>query len=197
MAGIMSFAETMSGFFSPSSEDPTRGHRIGRSRNLAWQSNLLIRVDDMDRFIDEPDHEAAIEGRFTAATLGEDMEVRDGRFNLFRREEGGMRQMLYRYSFSAGGAPFQLHGRKEIEHGLFEFDAIEDMTTLFTQILRGGPNGRVYGAGILRFHLRDLPHLLSSIQTPQHEGLERVKIVSKFFRFAYGELADTYLFNFR
>ena len=196
MSGQLTFDETMSGFDSPASTEPIRGYRLGRQQGLAIRGDFRISVEDMDRFIDSPEHEADLFGAFTAPGLGEDLEVVGGRFKLFRQDEGGVREMIYQFGFEAEGGRFLLAGRKEIVDDPMALDAIEDMTTLFVRIYRGDTESpsSVAGAGILRFHLHNLPGLLGSIRTPQDKDLDRLKVIHRFFGFVYGELAQTYLF---
>lgn len=195
MAGRMTFDESMSGYYSPLSAEPSRGFRIGQRNDSFMRGDFRITIDDMDTFVGDSDHEASLEGTITAKGLGEDLPIRDGRFNLFRKDEHGVRQMIYRFNFSAGQADFHFDGRKEIGDDHLALDAVSDMTTLFSRIFTSPKPEEIapWAAGIIRFHLRDLPHLLRSIQTPDDTGFHRLAVVRKFFRFAYGELANTYL----
>lgn len=199
MSGAMSFDETMSGFYSFGSNEPSRGFRLGRQQNHAVQVALRISINDVDEFVRDAAHEAELDGVLTAVGLGEDLEITKGRFNLFRRGGTGVRYMMYRFGFESAGEEFFFDGRKEILDDPSALDAIEDMTTLYTRILRGtSPTAKdVAGAGILRFHLRNLPLLVTSIQTPGSNAIERLRIVHKFFGFAFGELAQTYLFGLK
>lgn len=195
MAGRMTFDESMSGYYSPLSTEPSRGFRLGQRNDSFMRGDFHIAIDDMDTFVGDSNHEASLEGTITAKGLGEELPIRDGRFNLFRKDEQGVRQMIYRFNFSAGQADYHFDGRKEIGDDRLALDAFEDMTTLFSRIFHlPKPEGNSpWAAGIIRFHLRELPHLLGSIQTPDDTGLHRLAVVKKFFEFAYGELANTYL----
>jgi len=194
MADTMTFDERMSGFYSPLTTEPSRGYRLGQRSDSYIHGQFRVTIEDMDRFVEDADHEAALEGNVTVKDLGEEVPLSDGRFNLFRRSVGDVRQMIYRFDFSVGGVAFHVDGRKEIVDEPLALDAIEDMTTLYTRIYRGAPPaGDLWAAGIMRFHLGDLPMLLRSIQTPGATGAQRLAIIRKFFAFAYGELSRTYL----
>ena len=199
MSGILTFDETMSGFYSPLSNEPSRGFRIGRLKNYFISGDFRITISNMDEFTNNPAHEAKLDGALTAAGIGEDLAISNGKFNLFRKGQGGIRQMSYSFDFRHDDEPYRFEGHKEIIDDPTALDAIEDMTTLYFRIYRGtsaAPDA-VVGAGILRFHLRDLPLLVASIQTPEDDGLARHTVVHKFFGFAFGELAQTFLFGFK
>ena len=70
MPDEMTFDETMTGFYSPASDEPSRGFRVGRQENRFIRGDFHVSIRDMDAFFGQPDHQADLTGTVTAAGLG-------------------------------------------------------------------------------------------------------------------------------
>ena len=72
---------------------------------------------------------------------------------------------------------------------------LEDLTCLFTRIYKGdSADGPPFGSGILHFKLLDLPSMLFSFKVTNASSLgDKIKAISQFYLFCYGEIGDTYL----
>ncbi len=130
--------------------------------------------------------------------LGDNLPIRNGRFNLFRIDAAtGERRMEYVFDFTgADGVAYSLNGHKKIvdDPGL---DVVDDMTHLFSQITREGSAEPLY-TGELVFNLKDAPSLVASMTV---EGAtswrQKVAAYTAFASFAFGALRDTYLADLR
>jgi predicted patatin/cPLA2 family phospholipase len=200
VATTMEFTEEMQGFVSMGATDPHDGSRLGRERKSLCSVHLVVKIDDIDRFVVQPEHEARLEGTVTFEPLGTALAVRDGVFNLFVDADGdpSEKRMKYRIPFiDAEGQPYTLLGEKVI-HDDPGFDAWEDTTTLFTQIVRGTVDPAisapldVVAAGILRLRLRDLMAQLATFRSSGASTKDQATAFARFGRLFVGHLWDVY-----
>lgn len=196
------FTETMKGFVTFGATDYDRGYRRGRADHTACAFRLTITMEDIDRFITDPDHEAAATGYVEGEAWGGRQPVERGIFNLFVRDDSATRTMRYRLFFhDADGAPRTLVGFKEIKDDP-GFDAWADTTTLFTRILDGhaGPDEEdaadVLAAGILRIHLTDFLEQLTTFRADGPSLAARTSARLRFGQFFLGKLWDVYAREF-
>jgi predicted alpha/beta hydrolase len=108
-----------------------------------WQGtpcafHLDLRVDDVERFFTDDDHEASCAGWIDCDGLGERMAITEGSFNLLVADgDPRRREMRYRlFADDAQGRPFTLAGVKYVEDGWFR-DTWVDTTTLLTRLYTG------------------------------------------------------------
>ncbi len=93
----VSFTEEMKGYATFGETDYDRGFRQGKQDDTFIMFHLTITVDDVDRFVADPQHEASAVGYVRCPALGEDMPVEKGVFNLFVDRTGRLdKRMLYR-----------------------------------------------------------------------------------------------------
>ncbi len=200
VAGL-SFSEAMSGYLDMGSKDPREGERRGKEEFSDAILDNHIAIDNVRKFKQTATHEADLEGTFTYAPLGINMNMVDGKFNLFIKDEAtGDREMLYKFVFVAdNGKQYFFHGVKYIEQKMYgfrdPFEPLRDMTTLFTKIHEGDSgDGKVIAAGIIRFHLKNLPELVGSIEiSGTDDKIVKKRAVIDFFGFVLGQLGSTYL----
>ena len=163
--------------------------------------DVQIRIDDLPRFLRQPDHTATLTGTVTFAALGGTFPIRNGRFNLFQVDpQAGMRQMVYEFTFTAAdGHDYHLHGHKEIFDDRGDFDLMEDMTRLYTRLHRGrDASGEVYGTGELYFKLMDAPAMAASMEVLGAKSWrQRLAAYTAFASFAFGALREEYLRDVR
>ena len=196
----LSFTEEMRGHLTlDATESGT-----GAARETDVTVHLTITIDDVHRFVTEPDHLATVEGRIESEALGWSRTVREGSFNLFvPGSDAGSRRMTYRLVFDdAEGNTRTLVGHKEVrdDPGL---DAWRDTTTLFARLLDGeveapppdGPDGErapAAGAGELRIAWADLMIQLTTFRTTGPDGAQALY---RFGRFFFGQVWDVYGFG--
>jgi hypothetical protein len=108
-----------------------------------WQGtpcsfHIDVRVDDVERFFSDDEHEASCTGFVDCDGLGERMAIERGTFNLLVAG-GGPRRRELRYRLFArdrAGREVTLAGFKNVEDGWFR-DTWVDTTTLFTRLYAG------------------------------------------------------------
>ncbi|MEU7881799.1 GMC oxidoreductase [Microbispora bryophytorum] len=157
---------------------------------------ITITIDDIDRFLTEPEHEARAEGWIEADLCGGRRPIAGGSFNLFvPGETAGQRRMCYRLRFwDADGRPRTLAGHKEILPGA-PTRLWLDTSTLHARLLEGhveedgDDDATVVAAGTLRILPSDLVRMLTTFRTAGPDG---TAAVTRFCRFFLGELWEVY-----
>jgi len=190
------FSERMSGYLTEGKMDFEQGERAGEQQNKPCAFDVTIHIEDVEDFTKLSGRRAQLTGTVSYPPLGKNLPIRDGVFGLFRPDPAtAKRHMTYSFGFTGDdGKEYFLSGYKEIYDDP-KFDVLEDTTKLFTRVYRGNSeDGPIYGAGILHFKMWSLPSMLFSFEvTGTHNPLAKIKAVSQFFSFCYGELRDTYL----
>ncbi len=191
----LSFTEEMSGMCTPKARlGALRTAGQGPQEPIAFR--LTITADDVERFLDDPEHCARAEGWIEAASFGGRRHVQRGWFNLFAPDGApDLRLMRYRLQFDdASGQPRTIIGHKDIWHGppsriwpdtstlhfsLFEGHVAEDETD----------ENRVLATGTLHLRLTGFARELTTIRT---KGPHSAIALERFGRFFAGQLWDVY-----
>ena len=133
----LSFSEEMSGTCFPGASNggPPAVARL-LQEPLAFR--LTITADDLERFLDEPEHSARAEGWIDAESIGGRRQIQRGWFNLFAPTGVPDRRLMwYRLQFdSALGQPRTLIGWKNVWHGALT-RIWPDTSTLYFRLLAG------------------------------------------------------------
>lgn len=196
----LSFTEVMKGYFDPQATDPCEGERNGREVDGRISFQVTIQIDDLDRFIREPEHCARATGWVDARGLGGRLPLTKGTFNLFvtQEQEGpddpAQKKMVYELAFTLpSGEEVLLHGAKIVvdDPGL---DVWEDLTRLEFVLKQNGNGGpRSCGAGVLRIGAFDFMRQLTTFRvTHTHSPVESVQVLTRFGRFFIGQAWDVY-----
>lgn len=192
----LSFAEKMAGFLFPG-EDFSLGEKRGEEEKRYVSFEVTITIEDIEKFCRISGKKAKLSGFISSRELGDRLPIRRGEFSLFVLDrEKGQRRMTYSFCFKGvKGEKYFFYGYKIIHHDPQRIDFEEDLTTLFTRIYKGSsPKGEIIGSGIMRFRLSSLPAMFVSCKlTPAQPLWQKIRILSKFFYFCYGEIRDTYL----
>jgi cholesterol oxidase len=150
----------------------------------------------VNRFIANPNHEAAAEGYVHCDALGGRLPVETGVFNLFvHADDPTRKKMLYRLLLkNVKGEKFTLSGYKDIQDdpGL---DVWQDTTTLFTTIYRGHvteAKAQVIAAGIIHIHLLDFLRQLTTFKVEGPTLADRAAAMTRFGQLFLGSLWDVY-----
>jgi hypothetical protein len=191
----MSFSEDMKGNFAFGDLPYAQAEQIGKQRNQAISFHANMKIDNMDRFLNSPGHEARIEGYINYPPLGGQLPITSGKFNLFAVDpDTGDRQMRYQITFKGkDGKTYLLDGIKNIKDEA-GFDVFSDNTTLFTKIYEGGTtSGRVVSTGVMHISLWDTLRLVQSINVQAPDQTTKLKALSGFGKFFMGTLFYEYV----
>jgi len=195
----LQFSESMRGFVSWNAKDFQEGFEAGRKSGMALECRLTIRIDGVNRFVVNPDHDAEATGTIHCEEFGGAREIEGGRFNLFvDAGDPAHKTMNYRLKFrDAAGSLFTLSGYKEIKDDP-GFDVWSDTTTLYTRIFAGDVspqaegNARVAAAGIIRISIPDLMKQLTTFRAEGPTLADRTAALGRFGRFFLGSLWDVF-----
>jgi len=179
------FRERMAGPLSVGATDPRLGGQQGRSAGTTFVADLRVSIPDLAACVRDPQHAARLSGTATFPGLATAQPIHDGQLLLYIADvAAGAKLMHYRFGFrSDAGAEFFLDGNKVLHT---PGASPREQVTLYTQIHEGGPDGPVWGAGVLVFRLRDLPTFLWSMRA---SGASRFHGLRTFLGFAMRELA--------
>lgn len=197
----VSFTEDMAGHVGIGESDYRKGQRRGRVEDTDLMFRLTITVDDLARFVVDPDHLARAEGYVVCEALGGQLPVERGRFNLFvNQDDPADKRMLYELWFRDGsGRPLTLVGHKVI-HDHPGWDLWTDTTTLFTRVLDGhvplaeaeGGGATVVAAGIIRISPLAFARQLTTFRSTAPGPFGPIAGLVRFGRLFIGSLWDVY-----
>jgi pimeloyl-ACP methyl ester carboxylesterase len=190
----ITFRETMAGGFALDEADPAAGDEKGKRAGTILAMQATISIQDLDRFIDDPDHVGQLNGTIDYPPFGENIPSKGGVFNLFSPTDNPqLKLMVYEMAFEQGGQDYYLAGKKEVKNDPI-FDLWKATTTLFTQLHRGSDkSGPVIGAGILTLGAADLVKMISTMRALNAASTTKAaNAVMKFGSFFLGELWNTY-----
>lgn len=189
------FKETMAGGFCLGAEEPKQGNSLGKHKGLELAMHAQVDIDDMDGFINDPNHSGRLSGSVDFTQMGMGMQASAGVFNLFYPDDQpDTKLMVYELGFTYQEQDYYLAGKKEVRDDP-GFDLWSDTTTLFTCLHEGNDkSGPVVGAGILTLGVKDLLKLVSTVTVVNAESnIDKVATVAKFGQFFMGELWDSYV----
>lgn len=187
--GVLRFTEALSGYMA-AAEDHEIGYRAGRAAGARVRYRATCRIDDLDAFLHDPQHAAAMTGVVEVAGLDQGMAIEEGRIELFCRRES-RKVIAYHLPFRQAERRYLLRGVKRIEDDS-GFDVWKDMTTLYAELLdlSSAPDGPPMAVGILR--IGPLAALRMGF-TFRGGGLAATAVASlRFLLFASRELRETY-----
>jgi len=188
------FRETMEGTFALGATDPEAGADQGKADGHELALHATITIDDIDRFIDDPDHAGRLDAHVDFTPFGEGLPGHRGVFNLFAPSDvPDEKWMVYEVAFRHEGQEYYLAGKKHV-HDDPGFDLWSDTTTLYTRLHEGSDaSGPVVGAGVLRLGVDDLIRLVSTMRATNADSVaEKTRALTAFGRFFLGELWEQY-----
>jgi predicted acylesterase/phospholipase RssA len=192
--GIM-FREQMAGSFSLGCADAEAGAKQGKSSGSILTMRATVWIQDLERFLSEPDHPGGLTGEIDFEPLGRNMASKSGVFNLFSPSgDSGVKYMVYEMGFQCGGQDYYLAGKKLVRNDPV-WDMWSETTTLYTVLHEGtGSAGTVVGAGILHLSLLGLLKMVPSMSvTNASTPAQKAAALERFGRFFAGQLYDSYI----
>lgn len=190
----ITFSETMSGPFALEISDPNQLEQANSNSISHLSMHATIDIDDIDRFVSDPNHSGSLKGHIDFTPLGKNLPSTKGVFNLFAPVGSSKEtRMIYELGFEANGKSYYLAGHKIVRDDP-GFDLWSDTTTLYTTLYEGSDKtGKAIGAGILKLGMTDLMKLVSTMRATNTDSLgDKAAAVAKFGKFFMGELWQTY-----
>ena len=195
------FSETLKGYVAFGAEDYQQGFENGREQNNRIEVELHTHVEDVDRFITMPEHEARVEGSVVCDKLGGKSEFDRGTFQLFVDQgDPARKKVIYECVFrDRNGCSYTLHGFRDL-HAHSEHETTGDPAVLLVALLAGdapyGQDGRpALAMGLLRAGTIDFLKHIASFQAEGTTLTGRVEALSRFGAFYLGRLWDVYARN--
>jgi predicted acylesterase/phospholipase RssA len=159
-------------------------------------ARLRIEVEDVGRFLTDPEHQAAISGTIESEALGGTARVEEGSFNLFTYAANPWaRTMRYRLRFrDPAGHPLVLEGEKYVPGGP-AFKPWHDTTTLYTRVQASDDDGRAarVATGEIRVTPLSLLRQLTTLRASGRGPLGDVGLVLRFLVYFVGVCLRVYL----
>ena len=193
------FIEVLKGYVGFGATDYRLGLDQGSRENSSLELQLAVDIEDVDRFVTMPEHEASIGGAIVCERLGGKLPVVRGTLNLFIDQGDPTRKKVtYRISFSdASGNPFTLSGLKELREDPGD-NALREPTTVLIEIWRGSStpplneSTEVAAMGIVRVGTLDLLKQLITFRVQGPTLADRVSTLTRFGAFYFGRVWDVY-----
>lgn len=166
------FRETLRGYFAFGESDPASGYREGRQGDSTLRARLSVVIDDLERFLRDPSHSAALSGTIDCPELGGSLAIASGTLSLFPDDTpGAPKRMCYRILFRDGaGQPLTLVGTKVLA-GAPGPAVWRETTTLALRLVAGheaacadDPDALV-AAGLLRISTWGVARMLLSLSS--------------------------------
>ena len=188
--GGVTFHETMAGGFTLGATDPETGARS----NTQLAMHATIQIDDIARFVSDPQHKAGLSGTIDFAPFGSGLVAPSGVFGLFSPSgDPALTYMVYELAFEHAGQPYYLAGKKHVQLGA-PWKLWSETTTLYTTLHAGrDASGPVVGAGVLSLGVGALMSLLGTLRGSGSGTGQRIGAVLSFFRYFSAELMRTYV----
>ncbi len=189
----LTFNETMQGGFALGATDPEAGAEQGNAAGTSLVMHATVQIDDLDRFLNVPEHPGGLSGTIDFAPIGNGIPASKGVFNLLEPEAGvpHVKLFVYELAFAHGGHSYYLSGRKYVrEHG----NPFKETTTLYTTLHDGSDNsGPIVGAGVLTLNLADLIRMLGTVRVHNASSkADALAALERFGEFFLGEMWDSY-----
>lgn len=196
--------EWMKGFVGRGATDSDAGFIAGLTENTPFMHEVKIRIDDIDRFVEEPTHTASMDGYIDCPLFGGKRSFTGGMFNmLVDTANPGLKVMLYRMPFlDPNGQPHTALGNKTINDDR-ALDLLHDIMTLTVAVFAGDVPGPLVSTpamgpadvpataearGVLHIEWRDGIRSGMSFESPGSTSIEKDAAIFKFGKFYMGRL---------
>lgn len=103
----ITFRETMAGGFTLGETDPNAGSEQGKNNGHILAMHATITIQDLNRFIADPEHPGQHNGVVDFVPFGENIPATTGVFNLFSpTDQPGLKLLVYEMGFTANGQSY-------------------------------------------------------------------------------------------
>jgi predicted acylesterase/phospholipase RssA len=180
------FSEKLNGFVGFGGTDFEAAFEQGRTENTSIAIHLDVAIEDLDAFLDLPEHRARLRGTIECDRLGGKLPIDRGSLQVFV-DSGDPTQKQTRYEISfrdKSGGYVSLTATKNLVN---QSNAGRELSTA-TVALSGGADG----AGIVRSSLLDDIEQMSSVRVDAPSATARAHALARFGAFYFGRLWDVY-----
>jgi hypothetical protein len=200
----LEFTEQMRGFGAAGATDFQDGFERGRKDAQPLRVKLTITMDNVDRFVTDPNHEARAEGFVESPVIGGWRPVHEGRFNLLVHGDDPRRKhMRYRLFFTdQSGSACTLVGYKDIRDDAGP-DIWDDTTRLYTRILKGRvatveeeTAAGTIASGIVQIQFLDFLEQLTTFRASGPSPAAQLEALNRFGALFLGKLWEVYASEF-
>src|SRR5207253_5683448 len=106
----------------------------GKAAGTTLAMHATIDVQDIRRFVVDPQHRGNLSGHIDFPPFGKDIPAYDGVFQLFAPSgDPKLTWMVYELAFAHGGKSYYLAGKQDVRGGSI-FNRSSDTTTLYTRL---------------------------------------------------------------
>lgn len=192
---LLEFTERIAGFVAPDVTDEEEGFVVGMATESPFWYELSMAADAV-KLAEEPTLRTDAVGVVGCPALSPDLlSVEGGWFHLFVPDDDGSgnAKMLYEVPMrTSDGRRFHLTGFKDIDKGA-PWDLWHDTTTMFATILHDGPDGEVWGKGVLKISASDFAKQMTTMRVSgSAPSLQRLEALTRYGRMFFGQLFDYY-----
>ena len=189
----MRFSETFKGFAGFGATACQAGFDQGRHDKTSLELELEIHIQDLDRFLTMPEHNAEFSGTVTCDRLGGKRAIRQGTLNVLTDDGDPSRKKIsYRIQFEdSGGKTLLLAGEKDLAVTPGS-GVVHDDAEVLAKIWAGSESGELIAAGIVRIGVWGVLKQLASFRVEAPSIAARAVALKRFGEFYFGHLWDVY-----
>lgn len=196
----LQFIETMRGFIGAGAGDYRGGEEAGRAAHTKLDVTLTIKAADVNAFLVDPNHAAAVTGTADSPLLGGRVAVTGGTFNLLvNNADPRQKEMRYRlFVKHTNGADFTIIGTKMIMNDRSQPEIWADTTTLFTRLHAGHLDAgqenlaNQRAVGIIHIQLLDFLAQMTTFRVEGGPMPARLQAMMRFGELFLGKLLEAY-----
>jgi len=191
----LEFTERMTGWVAAGTDDPSVGLAEGMAAGTDMWYEITMAGDALATVAD-PATPSLVAGVIGCPSISDGLlSIVDGRFRLFVPEADGTGNSRMEYDFplrAPDGRMFHLHGYKHVRKGE-PWMLWHDTTTLFVTITHDGPDGALWGSGVLRIGAADFAKQLTTMRVSGAAPVtQRLGTLLQYGRMFAGHLFDYY-----
>jgi len=205
----LNVTEWMKGYVGFGATDTDAGFIEGIEQDTYFEHEVLIQIDDIDKFVERPAHMARMDGHVSCERLGGKLPFTGGVFNmLVAADNPSIYFMFYRMPLvNAAGQRYTVLGHKTL-HKDRALDLWSDITTLAVRIFEGdvaGPDmttpalgaapswpAAPIAMGVIHIQVLDGFRSARSFRSPGSSPWELARAVKAFCGFYLDKLWDVY-----
>ena len=183
------FSETLRGHVGWGAEDADDGFRLGRRHGTGIELQLHVVVEDLDRFMAGPSHDAPVTGQVECAELGGKLPIARGTYAIRAAGERTERRIGYSLELDAGDAGRHVvRGGRSIDDEPGS-DLLRRASSLSLEV--EAADGRT-AAGIAGVRHLDFVEQLGAMQADAPTAAARMTALDRFGRASFGPLWEVH-----